>query len=141
MERNVQTVKRLFKKAQDEGKDIEMGLLELRNTPITGLDESPAQLLMSRHLRSQLPRVPAMLKPRIAEGVREKLKQRQQVQKSQYDKGTKPLSELKPGDTVRYQVNKSWKPAIVVSKHDSPRSYNIRTQQGTILRRNRYHLK
>jgi len=39
VERNVQTIKRLFKKAQDEGKDIEM---EFRNTP---LDESPAQLL------------------------------------------------------------------------------------------------
>jgi len=141
VERNVQTVKRLFKKAQDEGKDIEMAILEFRNTPITGLDESPAQLLMSRHLRSHLPRLPAMLKPCIVEGVREKLGLRQQVQKSQYDKRTKPLSELKPGDTVRYQVNRSWKPATVVSKHDSPRSYNIRTHQGTILRRNRYHLK
>ena len=29
VERNVQTIKRLFKKAQDEGKDVEMVLLEL----------------------------------------------------------------------------------------------------------------
>ena len=57
----MQTIKRLFKKAQDEGKDVEMVLLEFRSTPITGLDESPAQLLMSRHFRSHMPTIPTML--------------------------------------------------------------------------------
>ena len=141
VECNVQTIKHLFKKSRDEGKDVEMALSEFWNTPITGLDESPAQLLMSRHLRSHLPRLPAMLQPCVSEGVKEKLKQCHLRQKSQYDNGTKPLSDLKPGDTIRYQVNKSWKPATVVNKHDSPWSYNIQTPEGTVLRRNRYHLK
>ena len=99
-----QTVKFLFKKARDEGKELEMALLEFQNTPIMGLDESPA---MSRHLQSHLPRILAMLKPWIAEGVRKKLEQRQQMQKSHYDKWAKALSELKHGDIVRYQANKS----------------------------------
>ena len=34
VERNVQTIKRLFRKARDEGKDVEMALLEFRNTPL-----------------------------------------------------------------------------------------------------------
>ena len=118
-----------------------MALLEFQNTPITGLDESPAQLLMSRHLRSHLPRIPAMLQPTINKGVREKLEQRQQRQKCQYDKRTKPLPVLKPGDTVRHKVNRSWEPATVICQHKSPRSYNIRTSQGVVLRRNRHHLK
>ena len=55
VERNVQSIKRLLKKAHDEGKAEELALLEFRNTPITGLNESPAQLLMSRCLHSSLP--------------------------------------------------------------------------------------
>jgi len=60
-------IKRLFKKAQDEGEHMEMVLLEFGNTPITGLDESPAhgQLLMSRHLRSHMP---TMFQPTLCQG-------------------------------------------------------------------------
>ena len=81
VERNVQTVKRLFKKAHDERKDTELVLLEFRNTPITGLDESPAQLLMSRHLRTQIPTIPILLKLTISEGNKERLTHRQRKQK------------------------------------------------------------
>jgi len=121
VECNVQIIKRLFKKAQDEGKDIEMALLEFRNTPITGIDESPTQLLMSRHLQSSLPRIPAMLKPCITEGVKERLEQRQQGQKFYYDKGTKLLPDLKPGDTDRYQTShgslQQWLANLTVQDH------------------------
>ena len=141
VERNVQTMKRLLKKAHDDGRDMEMVLLEFRNTPITGMDESPAQLLMSRQLRSQMPTIPTMLQPTVSEGIREKLAQRQQKQKGQYDKSVKPLPDLNPGDSVRYQVDRSWKPATVIKQHNNPCSYYIRTHQGTVIRRNRYHLK
>ena len=46
-ERNVQTIKKLLKKAREGGNDEELALLELRNTPITGMSYSPAQLLMN----------------------------------------------------------------------------------------------
>ena len=49
-ERNVQTIKKLLKKAREGGSDEELALLELRNTPITGMSCSPAQLLMNRRL-------------------------------------------------------------------------------------------
>jgi len=55
VEHNVQKIKRLFKKSWEEGKDVEMVLLEFWNTSITGLDASPAQLLISWHLRSVTP--------------------------------------------------------------------------------------
>ena len=68
----------MLKKVHDEGKDEGLALLEFRNTPITGLDESSAhdQLLMSRHLHSSVPIAVTMLQPSVSVGVREKLKQR-----------------------------------------------------------------
>jgi len=141
VERNMQTIKRLFKKAHNERKDTELVLLEFRNTPITGLDDSSAQLLMSRQLRTQMPTIPILLKPTIREGIRERLTHRQQKQKGLYDRGTKLLPDLAPGDSVRYRVNKAWKPATVIKRHESPRSYYNQTNHGTVIRRNRYHLK
>jgi len=48
---------------------------------------------------------------------------------------------LKPDDVIRYQGKQSWEPAVVLSHHPDPRSYNIKTADGTLLRRNRRHLK
>ena len=44
-ERTIQTVKNRLKKAEDDGNDPYIALLEYRNTPVSGLQESPAQLL------------------------------------------------------------------------------------------------
>ena len=141
VQRNVQSMKRLFQKARDVGTDEELALLEFRNTPITGLNESPTQLLMSRRLRSVLPMTSTLLQPSVVEGIKEKLEQRQQRQKGTYDKRAKPLPRLHPNETVRYRMGKTWRQATVVSEHSSPRSYRIQTPQGTIMRRNRCHLR
>ena len=137
-ERNVQTIKSLFKKANEAGSDEYLALLEFRNTPVTGLSESPAQLSMGRRLRSSLPMISSTLKPTSADHVKEKLMERQVRQKGYYDRSSKVLLPLKPKDSVRYKHGSIWKPAIVISNHTAPRSYII---QGMILRRNRCHLK
>ena len=62
-ERMVETVKQLLYKADEAGIDPYIALLEYRNTPISGLQYSPAQLAMSRQLRSKLPVAPGVLKP------------------------------------------------------------------------------
>ena len=59
-EHNVQTIKSLFKKAKESHCDPELALLEFRNTSITGLDSSPAQLLMGRRLRSRHSMIPTV---------------------------------------------------------------------------------
>ena len=46
---------RLFKKADDDGRDPYLTLLEYRNTPVSGLQYTQSQMLMSRLLRSKLP--------------------------------------------------------------------------------------
>ncbi len=62
-ERTIQTIKNLLRKADDEGNDPYMALLEYRDTPITGMQEWPAQLLMNRMLKSKLPTTTALLQP------------------------------------------------------------------------------
>ena len=140
-ERNVQTIKNLFKKAKEAGSDDHLALLEFRNTPISGLSDSPAQLLMGRRLRCSLPMISSTLEPSNGGQVKEKLVKQQTRQKSHYDKHSKFLAPLKPNDTVRYKHGSIWKPAMVLSEHTAPRSYIIQTSDGTILRRNRRHLK
>ena len=92
-ERNVQTIKNLLKKVKEGMKDEQLALPEFRNTPISGLQESPAQLLMSRRLRSTLPMtVPwPLLQLHVSANVKGKLKQRQSTQKKHYDKTAKNL--------------------------------------------------
>ena len=82
-----------------------------------------------------------MLQPHVNANIKEQLKHRQTTQKNYYDKTTKNLPILKPNDTVWYQSKQSWEPAVVLNHHPVPRSYNIRTAEGTTLRRNRRHLK
>ena len=79
--------------------------------------------------------------PPNAAQVKDKLVKRQVVQKHYYDKSSKPLRPLKPNEHVRYRDGLIWKPAIVMSTHAAPHSYIIQTQNGTILRQNRCHLK
>ena len=63
VERNVQTVKQLLRKADESKQDAFLALLEFRNTPISGMEDSPAELLMSRKLRTRLPTFKSLLEP------------------------------------------------------------------------------
>jgi hypothetical protein len=141
-ERSVQTVKNLLKKCNENKEDIFLALLELNNTPVEG-KYSPAQLLMSRNLRSVLPISTKALKPRAINSrhFAKQLNERQLKQKSTYDVKSKQLSRLHKGERVQVQQpNGIWKPAVVVNEH-SDRSYQIKTDDGNVYRRNRVQLK
>ena len=140
-ERNVQTVKNLFKKAKESGRDPEMALLEFRNTPITGLNSSPAQLLMGRRLRSSLPMISTCLDAESSNEARGSLIKQQQRSQAYFNRQSKPLNELKTNDVVRLKHGNRWKKAVVLSKHTAPRSYILKTVDGAVLRRNRRHLR
>uniref|UniRef100_A0A8C4X5V5 Uncharacterized protein n=1 Tax=Erpetoichthys calabaricus TaxID=27687 RepID=A0A8C4X5V5_ERPCA len=96
----IKTIKLMLKKALQTNTDAHLALLSLRNTPITGLGFSPAELLMGRVLRSTLPVTSPMLKPRHTKKMRQRLTQQQQKQKNYYDQHTKSLSVLGPGAKV-----------------------------------------
>ena len=141
VERTVKTIKRMFKKAV-QGNDVDLMLLEYRNTPIDGTDgRSPAQLLHSRQLRSNLPVMPNMLKPRVESDMKSFLEKRQAEQKFQHDRKLGPRAEgTNPvvGENVRFRGPKGdWKFGKVVREHETPRSIVIENMSGKRYRRNR----
>lgn len=107
-ERSVQIVKNILRKSSEEGKDPCIGLLEYRNTPIKGMDLSPAQMLFSRRLRTKLPVSNTLLEPEAHKSadVQCRLKERQVRQKSDYDTNSKPLTSLKPNESILLQKGK-----------------------------------
>jgi hypothetical protein len=82
-EKAVQTTKKLIKKAKQDGKDIYLALLDLRNAPRNEIIGSPAQRLMDRHTKTQLPTTGALLRPNAPtpESVHEQLQKYRDRQK------------------------------------------------------------
>ncbi|CAI5673637.1 unnamed protein product [Oreochromis niloticus] len=137
-EKTVQTAKKLLDKAKAEHKDPYLSLLEYQNTPVDNL-KSPAQLLMSRRLRSILPATPKQLEPQVAcqQTVRERREVCQQRQQTYFNRAARPLPQLHTGTPVRFsQQDGSWKPAVVTRCANMFRSYNITTDTGQVYRRN-----
>ena len=141
-EKAVQTAKRLLIKAKEDNKDPYLSLLDYRSTPRSDLLGSPAQRLMGRRTKTLLPTSSKLLEPKVIKTkiVRSELQQQKERQKRFYDKCTKELTTLQPGQNVRVQIGKQWKPAVITSVASEPRSYNIRTPDGQTYRRNRCHL-
>ena len=109
-----------MRKAAEEGTDVHLALLEYRNTSISGLEYSPAQLLMSRMLKDKLPAPTSLLLPKLVQGAHKSLSAQQQRQKKYHDRGTKVLPPLQIGAPVRIQQGRTWTHAIVLEKHEAP---------------------
>ena len=142
-EKAVQTAKNILQKAINDKKDPYLCLLEYRNTPVDNF-ASPAQLLMSRSLRSILPVLRKKLEPNppLKSKVVNKRKLMQQRQVKYYNKGSKELKPFKSGDKVRVkQKDGKWEKAVVSKLDRTPRSYHVRTEDGGIYRRNRRVLR
>lgn len=131
-------MKNLLTKAKQDRRDPYLGLLEYRNTPVDDIG-SPAQLLMSRRLRSIIPTTNAQLQPKVLypHKVMEKLRLKQEKQKHYFDQHVKHLPTLEKGDRIRVQMGSHWKPGVVTEHAETPRSYRIRTDEGREYRRNR----
>ncbi|XP_028413869.1 uncharacterized protein K02A2.6-like [Dendronephthya gigantea] len=145
-ENAVRTAKRLMKKAKESGRDLYLSLLDWRNTPSEGIGYSPVQRLFCRRTRTLMPIAKSLLKPGIPKNLERKLLEQKSKQAYYYNKGTKELPELKDGDLVRIkplkiaEKRKPWVQAKVEGKIDI-RSYQVRTEDGRVYRRNRRHLK
>lgn len=104
VERGVQTVKGLLRKARYANEDTNYALLAYRSTPHETTSVSPAQLLMGRPLRTTLPSAPAHLTLKVIE--RKEVETQDQQKKDQqvayYNKrnGARALPELNEGGRV-----------------------------------------
>lgn len=140
-ENQVKVLKRIIQKCQTAGSDLDLAILEWRNTPNEKIG-SPSQVLMGRRTNSTLPIAQTLLNPQpITVGIYDALAERQQKQKVQYDKTAKqPYPELHEGDKVRMKTDNGWQPATVVAKRTEPRSYLI-TRHNKLYRRNRRDIR
>ena len=72
LKRQCKLLKNLLKKAKKEVSDPYLAILDYRNTPIDGLDASPAQMLIvQRRTRTTLPTAGRLLKPKVVQNVHE----------------------------------------------------------------------
>lgn len=141
-ERAVGICKTLLRKCQEANTDIFRALLEYRNTPLTGLMVSPAELLQNRLLRSSLPVSNYLLntKPCIDNDT---IQNKRRVNKKYYDRNAFVRREFSKGDSVMIRNNfeKCWVPGEIVDVSDTPRSYFVRDNRGRVLRRNSSFLR
>ena len=103
----VKTVKKLIQKANKDGTDPWLAILDHRNAPSEGMKSCPAQRLMSRRTRTLLPTSEKLLKPKLAEGVQEEKRKIRTKQAFYCNRDARDLPPLKTGDTVRIQPTNS----------------------------------
>ena len=143
VERAVKTAKGLMQKAKKAGSDPYLALLDFRNTPTQVIGSSPVQLLMSRRTKTLLSTSCELLKPKVEDSVADKIRVSKEKQAYYYNQGAKDLPALIKGDVVRVAPSgnwKEWRKAEVTKQRDS-RSYEVITETGQVLRRNRRDLR
>uniref|UniRef100_A0A2A4K615 RNA-directed DNA polymerase n=1 Tax=Heliothis virescens TaxID=7102 RepID=A0A2A4K615_HELVI len=143
-ESSVKIVKNMLKKCKENSSDPYIALLQYRNTPKNNLP-SPAQLLMSRNLRDNVPKSYKKLKPKIVKfkDYKECVNKNNVNKSKYYNRNTKPLSLLYPNDHVYFKrkPNYNWEHAIVKQRLANNRSYVVEDVNGVRYRRNRVHLR
>ena len=140
----VKNAKRLIKKAKKSGTDPLLAVLDHRNTPTEGIGSSPVQRLMSKRMKTLLPTQAKLLEPKTEKNAKEKLDAARKKQDLQYNKTAREQYHLTAGQTMRIQPLKKpkqpWEKAEVQYQVNH-RSYQLLTENGNSLRRNRRHLK
>ncbi len=153
----VKTAKRILQDNTGPGGNIDndkviKALLQHRNTPMSDIGLSPAQMLYGRQLRDCLPTPAEACKIRpewkmLAEDRERALAKRNIISIERYNEHTKTLPELKTGDYVAIQnqtgprPNRWEKTGVVVEKGEN-RQYTIRMDgSGRCSLRNRRFLR
>ena len=146
-ERTVGTVKAMIRKAWLAGDDPHLALLAYRSTEHESTGVSPGQLLMGRKLRTTLPMISSQLFPQLVDDSlveeRDRISKLKQAEYYNQRNGVRPLTELQSGDRVLVydQENKEWNRSGTVGTKVQPRSYQIKTESGWVIRRNRSDIR
>lgn len=144
-EKAVNIVKQILRKSSEENSDYRELVMEYNNTAITNLGASPAQILQSRSLRTQLPVASNMLEPTVQYQIYKRLCEQKMLTKLHYDKTTRrAATHFQKGDRVVIKCNNEriWQQAIVIEKAKEPRSYWVRKEcNNKIVRRNSNQMK
>ena len=142
-ERYAQVIKNMLTKAKESGQEPYLVMLEARNILVDGL-ATPAQLMCGRTLRSVLPCKQEKLKIKARTNDESYFEQRQKNHQNQakyYDQHSRPLKDLHVGEKVSMLDSKTWKPAVLMKRHEEPRSFIVKAESGKAFRRNHQHLR
>ena len=142
-ERMVRTVKKLLEHSTDPYR----ALLNYRATPLPWCGLSPAELLMGRKIRTDIPQAKNHLVPKWEhiQNFRTLDQQYKQTQKENYNRRhrVRTLPELPENQAVWVGIQGQSGPQIpgqISCPASTPRSYIVETSSGE-LRRNRAHLR
>jgi hypothetical protein len=143
-ERSVQTAKKMIRRCRISGNSLLMALMEYRNAPFAANLPSPSEMALGRKIRTKFPYQSHHLTQHFHSlpDVVKQYEAYKDQQKKYFDQGTRPLSDFQNGDSVLIADGSNWVSGQVINKLSyPPRSYMVRLKTGTILRRNRKHLK
>jgi hypothetical protein len=124
-ERHVGTVKHIIKKCLESRSDLDIALLHLRATPIDSKTVSPGELLFKRQLVTTLPGHTDPSPSHV--DTRNHLVDRLQETEGQ---ALEPLYAGQP-ITILDEERKCWQAGSVVRRLNEPRSYLVRTVNGS----------
>ena len=137
----VKIVKTIFMKTDCMDDDAYLALLAHRATPSTNDTRSPAEKLMGRNIRTPLPDLRRMVhgnKDCRNEELPIKLKPAYRRKRKQYyDRPTKQLQDITLESTVRIRDKEKGTWPL---KANTPRSFIVESERGTLLQRNRQDL-
>ena len=102
-ENTVKTAKLITKKALEAKCDVYLALLDFCNTHSEYLHSSPAQRMFGRRTQTLLPLSPSLLQPEPSRPTTalKQLCKAKDKQAQQYNRTSKSLSQLLPGNVVR----------------------------------------
>ena len=144
----VKVAKFLIRKALMAQEDPWLSILAYRNMPSQYSKTSPVQRYLDRRTRTTLPTRSKLLSQEdgqiSSEQVKHSNRVRQERQGEAYNRHGQDLPELQPGQVIRIEPGQGqgsyWSKGQVVKKVAS-RSYQVETERGTVIRRNRRHLR
>jgi len=143
-EKAVDICKNMLRKSIEEGVDLNLYLLNYRNSPTSGLSYSLAQLLQCRRLRSLVNNFnEKCLKPAVVNACEEIIKNKDRQRKNYNKSAGKEEEEFNSGEKILIQnkFTKKWLPGYIIKKTEYPRSYWVKNEEGKVLRRNTIFIK
>ena len=123
------------------GGDVQLALLELRNTPRQDAGMSPAKMMFGRQTQSHS-LLPTAVATEDNETVKVKKANRRQSVKKHHDKTEQSLEELHEGQPIYYKPfpEARWKRGVIHKKLDV-RLYIVKYTNGNTYRRNIVHIR
>ena len=149
IEAAVKAMKSLLKKSSPSGHinsdEFQRGLLEWRNTPSSD-GQSPAQILLGRQLRSDIPALDSTFTPPWKPSISKRIETRREEgrdAKRRYDTTARQLKPIPVNSSVRVQnhLTKLWDLRGHVVSVSRNRDYHVKISSGRKLWRNRRFIK